>query len=134
MSEPCRCYSRAVPTLHPPPQVQEGLRGVGRHTLDPQALLLMFPQGLGASDGECWEEPRLSSPARRRKPRAGSLKLLLLLNLTVSTVGCFERFLYRCQAPCKVPLMHCHSRRTYLNPPSWCHLYFTAEKTEAQRG
>lgn len=29
MSEPRRCYGSAAPTLHPTPQVQEGLRGVG---------------------------------------------------------------------------------------------------------
>lgn len=53
MSEPRRCYGGAAPTPHPTPQVQEGLRGVGGHTLDPRALLLIFPEGLVEGWGAC---------------------------------------------------------------------------------
>lgn len=33
------------------------------------------------------------------------MKLLLLPIVTTSMVGCLERVLDRCQAPCKVPLV-----------------------------
>lgn len=87
MSEPRRCYSSAAPTLHPTPQVQEGLRGVGGHTLDPQALLLIFPQGLVEGwGGPGWGMMGTASAflsARRQRPRYGRMKLMWLRILTI---------------------------------------------------
>lgn len=54
------------PQARPPSSGRIKGRGGGR-TLDPQALLLMFPQGPGARNGGCWEQPQLSSLAQRQR-------------------------------------------------------------------
>ena len=87
MSEPCRCYGGAAPTLHPTPQVQEGLRGMGGHTLDPQALLLIFPQGLVEGwGGPGWGMMGTASAflsVQRQRPRCERMKLMRLRILTI---------------------------------------------------